>query len=51
VTIILTALVTASWVVIPTTTIDAVGSVVPLVASMLGAILARSRVTPPQGGM
>lgn len=46
ITVILGALVTAGWVAIPDSTITLVGTVVALVLSTVGAVVARSRVTP-----
>lgn len=51
VTVILGALVTAGWVAIPNTIIDAVGTILALVLSTVGVVLARARVSPLQGGM
>lgn len=51
VTVILAALVTAGWVSIPNTTIDAIGTIIALALSTVGAVLARARVTPVSGGL
>lgn len=51
VTVILGALVTAGWVAIPNATIDTIGTVVALVLSTVGAVLARARVAPLNGGL
>lgn len=46
VTVILGALVTAGWIVVPDTTIMAIGTVVAFVLATVGAVLARSKVKP-----
>ena len=51
VTVILGALVTAGWVAIPNTVIDTIGTVLALVLSTVGAIIARSQVSPVKGGI
>lgn len=51
VTVILAALVTAGWVAIPNTLIDAIGTAVALVLATVGAVLTRARVSPVKGGI
>jgi hypothetical protein len=51
VTVILGAIVAAGWAVIPSDTINTIGSVVALAVASVGAVLARGRVTPLKGGM
>jgi hypothetical protein len=51
VTVILAAIVSAGWAVIPSDTINTVGSVVALAVASLGAVFARGRVTPLKGGI
>jgi hypothetical protein len=51
VTVILGAIVSAGWAVIPSDTINTVGSVVALAVASVGAVLARGRVSPLKGGI
>lgn len=51
VTVILGALVTAGWIAVPNTLIDAIGTGVALVLATVGAVLARARVSPLSGGL
>lgn len=51
VTVILGAVVTAGWVVIPDARITAIGTVVALVLSTVAAVMARARVSPVKGGI
>lgn len=51
VTVILAALVTAGWIAIPNTLVDAIGTAVALVLATVGAVLARARVSPVKGGI
>jgi hypothetical protein len=51
VTVILGAIVAAGWAVIPSDTINAIGSVVALVVASVGAVFARGRVSPLKGGI
>ncbi len=51
ITVILGALVTAGWVTIPNTTINAIGTVLVLVLSTVGAVIARAKVAPLKGNL
>lgn len=51
ITVILGAVVTAGWMVIPSPTINAIATVVGFVASTVGAVLARSKVSPVKDGI
>ena len=51
VTVILAAIVSAGWAVIPSDNINTIGSVVALAVASVGAVLARGRVTPLKGGI
>jgi len=51
VTVILAAIVSAGWAVIPSDTINTIGSVVALAVASVGAVFARGRVTPLKGGI
>jgi hypothetical protein len=51
VTVILAAVVTAGWVVIPSPTIDAIATVIGFAVATVGAVLARSKVAPLKGGI
>lgn len=51
ITLILAALVGLGWLTIPSTTIDAIGTLVAVVLSTVGAVMARARVSPLSGGL
>lgn len=51
VTVILGAIVSAGWAVIPDQTINAVSTLIWVVASVVGSFLARGRVKPLKGGL
>jgi hypothetical protein len=51
VTVILRAIGAAGWAVIPSDTINTIGSVVAPAVASIGAVLARGRVSPLKGGI